>query len=89
MSQIGIPGWTRSPIVGTHIASEPFVVAQQAPAKLMGGGQDDRVRQTQVAVTGPKLRGPLGRLEHHRPEDDVLGYDGTELALVSWVKSGS
>ncbi len=55
----------------------------------MGGGQDDRVRQTQVAVTGRKLRGPLGRLEHHRPEDDVLGYDGTELALVSWVKSGS
>jgi hypothetical protein len=27
----------------------------------MGGGQDDRVRQTQAAVTGPKLRGPLGR----------------------------
>lgn len=48
--------------VGARVVGEALVVAQQLPAQLTSGSQDDRVRQAQTVMASAELGGTLGRL---------------------------
>ncbi len=50
-----------SAIVDGRVRSEALVVAQQLPAQLTSGSQNNRVRQAQTVVSSAELGGTLGR----------------------------
>jgi len=50
----------RSAIIDARVAGEALVVAQQLPAQLTSGSQDDRVRQAQTVMASAAFGGTLG-----------------------------